>query len=454
MCASRPGTGRRTSRSAIGCSSPTPTSGWHIYNGNAGVITGIDARSGQGDRQAGRGGGGAGSRGDVVGGGVSGVPARLCGDDLQGPRQDAGPYVSAAQPSLAVVSELCGADRASARARRCSLPPTRHATPVNWRGRWRGARCGPHRSLGPRPKSWPRGSGRQPRRRVKQPGISRSLIASQARAGQGRPPLGESQPVRRRQLVQPRVASTSGPAESAGSAQSEWLIPPRVTADGRDSLGRGLDRGSIAAAVAADPAVQREREARWHYLRGAYRDPHTARATLDEMVKRQGWTSAAARVAADPSQLGALRGKGWGSSPARTRGRSGKRRSAWPQRSGRAWSGSVRLRPVPSEPIGPGWRRSARADATGIPRLSAQAMAALGTIAAAPGRSCPWRGVAGRAGRRAGRRRIACLWRSGGAAIWEGWRSRDAARWRSGGCGYGHLPWRQPTSVRWIRWVG
>jgi hypothetical protein len=32
--------------------------------------------------------------------------------------------------------------------------------------------------------------------------------------------------------------------------------------DGRDSLGRGLDAGSIAAVVAADPAVQRERGAR------------------------------------------------------------------------------------------------------------------------------------------------------------------------------------------------
>jgi hypothetical protein len=42
---------------------------------------------------------------------------------------------------------------------------------------------------------------------------------------------------------------------------------------------------------------------------GAYRDPHAARAALDELVKAQGWTSAAARVAADPGQLGELRGK-------------------------------------------------------------------------------------------------------------------------------------------------
>jgi hypothetical protein len=61
--------------------------------------------------------------------------------------------------------------------------------------------------------------------------------------------------------------------------------------------------------MAADKAVQREREARWSYLQEAYRDPHAARATLDEVVKSQGWTSAATRTAADPQQLGELRAK-------------------------------------------------------------------------------------------------------------------------------------------------
>ena len=61
--------------------------------------------------------------------------------------------------------------------------------------------------------------------------------------------------------------------------------------------------------VAADPSVQREREARWSYLQGAYQGPYAARAALDELVKSQGWTSAASRIAADPLQLGALRGK-------------------------------------------------------------------------------------------------------------------------------------------------
>jgi hypothetical protein len=92
-------------------------------------------------------------------------------------------------------------------------------------------------------------------------------------------------------------------------AAPDILIPAYRDPSGRDSLGRGLDDGSIATAVAADRTVQREREALPHYLRGAYRDPYAAKARLDEMVKRQGRTSTAARIAQNPTQLGELRGK-------------------------------------------------------------------------------------------------------------------------------------------------
>ena len=92
-------------------------------------------------------------------------------------------------------------------------------------------------------------------------------------------------------------------------AAPEVLIPGYVDPSGRDSLGRGLDAGSIAAVVAADRVVRQEREALSYYLLGAYRDPHTAKAQLDEMVKRQGWTSTAARIAQDPTQLGELHGR-------------------------------------------------------------------------------------------------------------------------------------------------
>ena len=81
------------------------------------------------------------------------------------------------------------------------------------------------------------------------------------------------------------------------------------TRAGGTASAAGWTPRSIAAAVAADRAVQQEREALPHYLRGAYRDPHAAKAQLDEMVKRQGWTSTAARIAQDPTQLGELRGR-------------------------------------------------------------------------------------------------------------------------------------------------
>ena len=74
-------------------------------------------------------------------------------------------------------------------------------------------------------------------------------------------------------------------------------------------MGRGTGPGEVVAAVAADRAVQREPDAQWSYLQKAYRDPQAARVALDELLKRQRWTSAAARVAREPEQFGELRGK-------------------------------------------------------------------------------------------------------------------------------------------------
>ena len=161
------------------------------------------------------------------------------------------------------------------------------------------------------------------------------------------------------------------PVATAGSASREkvgvagqgtrteaWLIPPFGSLDGKDSLGRGLDSGSVAAAVAANGAVQREREARWSYLQGAYRDTYAARATLDELVKREGWTSAAARLARQPEQLGELRGKvGWLASASAKQERVG--RSALRARCRAAWSASARLRAEQSGVTARAWRRSA-----------------------------------------------------------------------------------------------
>jgi len=203
----------------------------------------------------------------------------------------------------------------------------------------------------------------------------------------------------------PSVARNAAPQPGAaklkeggqGQPAGDWLIPPYVdpSGQGRDSQGRGTSPGEVAAAVATDKAVQREREARWSYLQGVYKDPHGARAALDELVKREGWTSAAARLAREPEQLGELRGKvGWLASGAAKQERANAERAAgalpgsltrigtaegWAER---AYRGSVE-----------GQRA---ADATGIPRLSPVAEAALGAVAAAGDeqvRGQAWRAV-------------------------------------------------------------
>ena len=202
---------------------------------------------------------------------------------------------------------------------------------------------------------------------------------------------GSPDPARPATEVPTRASATAG----QGASVAGWLIPPLVSPDGRDSLGRGLDAGSIVAAVAANGSVQRERETRWSYLQGAYRDPYAARAALDKLVKREGWTSAAARLSRDPEQLGELRGKvGWLVSAVAKQERAGAERAA------AALPGSL-------ERIGEAESRSERAyragvegqraaDATGIPRLSAAAEAAIGALRAAPeekARGEAWRTV-------------------------------------------------------------
>ena len=97
--------------------------------------------------------------------------------------------------------------------------------------------------------------------------------------------------------------------EARQEAAEEWLLTPFVRPDGRDSLGRGLDAASVAAAVAGDQAAQRERKSLENYLRGTYRDPDLAKERLDELIERDGWTSAASRVLHNPEQLGELRGR-------------------------------------------------------------------------------------------------------------------------------------------------
>ncbi len=182
----------------------------------------------------------------------------------------------------------------------------------------------------------------------------------------------------------PRASQDQVATPAASVTAQGWLIPPYadLSGQGRDSLGRGTSPGAVAAAVAADKAVQREREARWSYLQGAYRDPYAARAALDELAKRQGWTSAASRIAREPEQLGELRGKTGLFAGAKARA---ERDAA--QRAAGAIGPSLERIGAAEARVERGYRTGVEAqraaDATGIPRLSAAAEAAVCAMAVA-----------------------------------------------------------------------
>jgi hypothetical protein len=178
-------------------------------------------------------------------------------------------------------------------------------------------------------------------------------------------------------------------------AAPEVLIPGYVDPSGRDSLGRGLDAGSIAAVVAADRGVRQEREALSYYLLGAYRDPTAAKARLDEMVKRQGLTRTAACIAQDPTQLGDLLGRTglFASARARTD-------RSMAEGTARAIAPSLERIASAEAKAAQTYRNSVEAqhnaDAIPIPKLSERAEAAVATLAAARGEKAQaalWRSV-------------------------------------------------------------
>ena len=254
---------------------------------------------------------------------------------------------------------------------------------------------------------------------------------------------------------QPRASQDQAAAPAASAVAPGWLIPPYVDplGQGRDSLGRSTSPGEVAAVVATDKAVQREREARWSYLQGAYRDPHAARAALDELVKGQGWTSAAARVAREPEQFGELRGKVGLFAGAKARA---ERDAA--QRAAGA--------------IGPSLERIGAAEAragTGLAHRRGGAARGGRDRHPAPvrrgrggdqhrgrrsGREGPRRGVASRAAGRARRGRAAGLWCRRRAAVRGGGRARHAAGRRPPGGSHGGNPSHPSSGRRWTGWPG
>ena len=225
---------------------------------------------------------------------------------------------------------------------------------------------------------------------------TRDKQASWRRIGRLRPQRGERSKRRSRRRWRRRAGDPAPPQPKTDErATTEILIPAYVDPSGRDSLGRGLDAGSIAAVVAADPAAQREKGALSHYLFGAYRDPQAARARIDEMVKHQGWTSTAARVAQDPTQLGELLGRTgiFASARARTE-------RAMAEAAAGAIAPSLERIAATEARAALTYRASVeaqrKADAIPIPKLSDRAEAAVVALAAAPdekARAALWRSV-------------------------------------------------------------
>lgn len=171
-------------------------------------------------------------------------------------------------------------------------------------------------------------------------------------------------------------------------AEPSWLIAPNTALEPPTAA-------EVAAAVSGDGEVRREREALGRYLDGAYRDPVAAGARLEALVSSDGPTSAAQRISADPCQLGELNGKAglFVSASARQAreqaervaqavGPAVARRGQAESFAAKAFSGAFDARRI--------------AEATGVAELSDHARAALNLVAGASdetGRIAAWRAL-------------------------------------------------------------
>ena len=251
-------------------------------------------------------GGQAGPRGRMVGAGIRRLPARLRRDDLQGPGQDPGPHLSLPHASLAFGGELRGAD-----------PAARERAGV--RGAGNGARRGATRAAdGARRDQG--GLGRLGHGGRTDAGAAGARDARSARRSW--PTERQAEVATRREaerrgqreiVVSPPTATAAPPVaqppETDERAAPEILIPAlRGSGRARQSRPGSGCRQHRAPLRRTARCSGRRRRCRITCV-GAYRDPHAAKARLDEMVKRQGWTSTAARLGPDPTQLGELHGE-------------------------------------------------------------------------------------------------------------------------------------------------
>ena len=351
----------------------------HIYNGNAGVITGIDARIGQ-----------VTARLDAAAG-AAGREVAWAAAEFEGFRHGYAGTIYKGQGKTLDHTYLLHTHHWRAAASYVALTRQRESAQVfvaedTARNAQQLARQMGRGEVRAASVAWATADELRPELRLRDDGKHRATEA-----------------LRRNQAAAAGLAASTASAANVRAQVGHdvpptgegWLIPPRVSLDGKDSLGRGTGAGEVAEVVAADKAVQRERQARWSYLQGAYRDPYVARAALDELVKRQGWTSAAARIEADPLQLGELRGKEGFFAGAKSRAeREGAQRAAGAIGSSLERNGEAEARAERTYRMGVDAQHTA--DATGIPRLSAMAKAAIGVVAAAPDektRATAWQSV-------------------------------------------------------------
>jgi hypothetical protein len=161
----------------------------------------------------------------------------------------------------------------------------------------------------------------------------------------------------------------------AGAAEPRWLIAPNMAVDPPTAA-------EVAAAVSSDGDVRREREALGRYLAGAYRDPEAASAQLEGLVARDGPTSAAQRISADPGQLGELQGKaGLFASAGARQARQQAERVA--QAVGPAVARRGQAESFAAKAFSDAFDARRIAEATGVPELSDLARAAVNLVAGA-----------------------------------------------------------------------
>ena len=195
-----------------------------------------------------------------------------------------------------------------------------------------------------------------------------------------RAPEAAAKPIGAERTARPQ-APVPAPAAPAGVLIAAFEGRGRDGVE-RDSFGRGVDDKSVAAVVASDAQVRRELEARSIYLQTAYRDPKAATTRLNELVARDGATSAARRLSTEPGLLGELRGR----EGLFAGGKARAERQAATRAAAAIGPNVTRLSEAEAQ-AAPGYRASIaaqlKADRTAIPKLSDRAVAALGIVAAA-----------------------------------------------------------------------